>query len=63
MALATTASALVFTSSGFIVWDLYRFEDDIERDLNTQAKLVADLSAPAVRFSQDRNETLDATRA
>jgi signal transduction histidine kinase/ActR/RegA family two-component response regulator len=59
MALGTTASALVFASTGFIVWDLFQFSGEMRRDLTTQAKLVADLSVPVVEFRLDRNDTLD----
>jgi signal transduction histidine kinase/ActR/RegA family two-component response regulator len=58
MAVATTALALVFASGGFVIWDVYQFTEELQRNLSTRARLVADLSEPVVVFEQPTQETI-----
>jgi signal transduction histidine kinase/CheY-like chemotaxis protein len=58
--LASSATAVVFATGGFLAWDIIQLRGDIERDVEAQAQLIADGSAAAVEFKDDRvaRETL-----
>ena len=59
LTLASTASALVFSSGGFVIWDIVQLASGIRQTTQAQAKLVADSGAAAVEFGID--ETADET--
>jgi signal transduction histidine kinase/ActR/RegA family two-component response regulator len=62
--LASSVVALIFAGGGFLVWEITEFRSEIERDTDAQARIVADGSAAAVAFRDDRTagETLAALR-
>jgi signal transduction histidine kinase/ActR/RegA family two-component response regulator len=50
MTLASSVSALVLASAGFLAWDVYQFQTALEREITTQATIVADNAAAAINF-------------
>ncbi|MDQ3069461.1 MAG: ATP-binding protein [Acidobacteriota bacterium] len=48
--MAVTASALLMSSAGFLLWDTLRFRNETLRDLETQASIVADSTAVSLIF-------------
>lgn len=54
MTFASSAVALLFASSGFLVWDIYQFNIEIRQDIAAQARIVGDAAAPAVEFDDER---------
>ena len=50
MSLASSITAVVLASGGFLAWEVYQFRTEVEREITTQAKLVADSAAPAMNF-------------
>ncbi|HEX5108205.1 MAG TPA: ATP-binding protein [Vicinamibacterales bacterium] len=64
LTLASTASALVFASGGFLIWDIVQLASVISQTTRTQAKLIADSGAAAVEFGIDQtaDETLQALK-
>jgi signal transduction histidine kinase/ActR/RegA family two-component response regulator len=50
MTLASSATALVLASGGFLIWDMYQFRSELQKDLDAQARVVADNSAAAINF-------------
>jgi signal transduction histidine kinase/ActR/RegA family two-component response regulator len=60
--LASSVTALILAGGGFLVWEITQFRSEIERDTNAQARIVADGSAAAVAFQDERTagETLAA---
>ena len=61
MTLASSAAALVLASGGFLIWDMYQFRSELRRDLEAQARIVADSSAATINFRDP--ETGDDTLA
>jgi len=53
MTFASSAVALLFASSGFLVWDVYQFSVEIRQDIAAQARIVGEAAAPAVEFNDD----------
>ncbi|MDQ3169989.1 MAG: ATP-binding protein, partial [Acidobacteriota bacterium] len=49
--MAVTASALLLSAAGFLVWDTARFRNDTVRDLETQTELVARGTSTALIFN------------
>ena len=62
--LASSVTALVLAGAGFLIWETTQFRSEIERDTNAQAQIVADGSAAAVAFQDERaaGETLAVLR-
>ena len=62
--LASSVSALLLAGGGFLLWEITQFRSEIERDIETQARIVAENSAAAVAFQDERaaGETLAALR-
>ena len=59
--LASSATAVVFATGGFLAWDVFQMRNDIDRDVSAQARILAGGSAAAIEF-RDRiaaRETLD----
>ena len=40
MTFASSAVALLFASSGFLVWDVYQFSVEVQQDTDAQARIV-----------------------
>jgi signal transduction histidine kinase/ActR/RegA family two-component response regulator len=53
--LASSATAVVFATGGFLVWDVLQFRREIEADVAAQMQLIADGVSTAVEF---RDETV-----
>ncbi len=53
MTFASSAVALLFASSGFLVWDVYQFSVEMRQDIAAQARIVGEAAAPAVEFNDD----------
>ena len=47
----TSSVVLVLAAIAYVVWDYYRFRNDMRIDLTTQAELVLDTAAAAVTFN------------
>jgi signal transduction histidine kinase/ActR/RegA family two-component response regulator len=64
MTLASTAVALLIASGGFLVWDVLTFRAEIQRDINSQVRIIGENAAPAIVFNDDRvaGETLAALK-
>ena len=62
--LATSVAALILAGGGFLLWEITEFRSEIARDTDAQARIVADGSAAAVAFRDERaaSETLAALR-
>src|SRR2546423_3212027 len=62
--LASSASALVLASGGFLAWDITRFRQEVQQDLDAQAAIVAENSAAPLTFNdtQAAGETLAVMR-
>ena len=62
MTLASTAVALLIASGGFLIWDVLTFRAEIERDINSQVRIITENAAPAMVFSDEKTagETLAA---
>ena len=60
MLMMTSSVVLVLASIAYVVWDYYRFRNDMITDLATQAELVLDNTAVALAFNdyEAANETL-----
>ena len=58
--LVTSAAALVLASGGFLAWDIVQARSEVRGDVEAQARLVADSSAAALTFGDQRTagETL-----
>jgi signal transduction protein with periplasmic or extracellular sensor domain len=50
MLMLTSGAVLSLSAIAFATWDFYRFRADMQADLETQAALVLDNTAPAVTF-------------
>jgi len=53
MTFASSAVALLFASSGFLLWDIYQFNIEIRQDIAAQARIVGEAAAPAVEFDDE----------
>jgi signal transduction histidine kinase/CheY-like chemotaxis protein len=53
MTLASTAVALLIASGGFLVWDVWTFRAEIQRDINVQIRTITENAAPAIVFNDD----------
>jgi signal transduction histidine kinase/CheY-like chemotaxis protein len=51
MTLASSATAVMLASSGFLAWDVYQFRSEIENDVRVQTRLLAASVAAAVQFT------------
>src|SRR5204863_3886871 len=51
LTLASSATALVLASGGFLAWDITQFRAEVQQDVDAQAAIVADNSAAALTFS------------
>ena len=62
--LASSATALVLASGGFLAWDITQFRQELQQDLDAQAAIVADNSAAPLTFNdtQAAGETLAVMR-
>jgi signal transduction histidine kinase/ActR/RegA family two-component response regulator len=62
MTAASTAAALLLSGGGFLVWDIIAFRDVIERDVESQARILGENSAAPLVFNDERaaGETLAA---
>jgi hypothetical protein len=49
--LASSATALVLASGGFLAWDITQFRQELQQDLDAQAAIVADNSAAPLTFN------------
>ena len=60
MTLTSSAAALALASAGFLAWDVYRFRGELQEELHTQARVVADASAAPLSFGDRKTafETL-----
>ena len=60
MLMLTCSVVLVSASIAYVVWDYYRFRNDMRTDLATQAELVLDNTAAALAFNDQEaaDETL-----
>ena len=60
MLMLISGTVLALASAAYVTWDYYRFRADMRADLQTQAALVLDNTAPAISFMdpQAANETL-----
>jgi signal transduction histidine kinase/ActR/RegA family two-component response regulator len=54
MTFASSAVALLFASGGFLAWDVYQFRIEMQQDMETQARVIAETAAPAVEFNDER---------
>src|SRR5687768_17422097 len=55
----TSSVVLVLAAIAYVVWDYYRFRNDMRTDLATQAELVLDNTAAALAFND--HEAADET--
>ena len=64
MTLASTAVALLIASGGFLVWDVLTFRAEIQRDINSQVRIISETVAPAMVFNDEQaaGETLAALK-
>ena len=64
LTLASSATALVLASGGFLAWDVMQFRNEIQQDIEAQAAIVADNSAAPLTFNdaQAAGETLAVMR-
>jgi signal transduction histidine kinase/ActR/RegA family two-component response regulator len=64
MTLASTAGALLIASGGFLVWDVLTFRAEIQRDVNSQVRIISDNAASALVFNDElvAGETLAALK-
>ena len=64
LTLASSATALVLASGGFLAWDITEFRQDLQQDLDAQAAIVAENSAAPLAFNdtQAAGETLAVMR-
>jgi signal transduction histidine kinase/ActR/RegA family two-component response regulator len=64
LTLASSATALVLASGGFLAWDITQFRQDLQQDLDAQAAIVAENSAASLTFNdtQAAGETLSVMR-
>jgi signal transduction histidine kinase/CheY-like chemotaxis protein len=60
MLMLISGAVLALASAAYVTWDYYRFRADMRADLQTQAALVLDNTAPAIAFMDPEaaNETL-----
>ena len=60
MLMLISGVVLALASAAYVTWDYYQFRADMRADLQTQAALVLDNTAPAISFMdpQAANETL-----
>ena len=54
MTAASTSTALLLAGGGFLLWDIIAYRGIIERDLEGQIRIVAENSAPALVFHDER---------
>jgi signal transduction histidine kinase/CheY-like chemotaxis protein len=59
LVLVTTASALLLTAAGLVVYDLRAYERQWTGDLNLQAEILARASAPALAFDDRKTAEKD----
>jgi signal transduction histidine kinase len=59
LVLVTTASALVLSAAGLVVYDLRAYERQWTADLNLQAEILARASAPALAFDDHQTAQKD----
>jgi len=64
LTLASSATALVLASGGFLAWDITQFRQELRQDLDAQAAIVAENSAAPLAFNdtQAAGETLAVMR-
>jgi signal transduction histidine kinase/CheY-like chemotaxis protein len=64
LTLASSATALVLASGGFLAWDISQFRSEMQQDTDAQAAIVADNSAAPLTFNdrQAAGETLAVMR-
>jgi signal transduction histidine kinase/ActR/RegA family two-component response regulator len=64
MTLASSTTALVLATSGFLAWDISQFRAEIREDVDAQATIVAENSTAALAFRDEQaaNETLAVLR-
>ena len=64
LTLASSATALVLSSGGFLAWDITQFRQELQQDLDAQAAIVAENSAAPLTFNdtQAAGETLSVMR-
>ena len=64
LTLASSATALVLASGGFLAWDITQFRQELRQDLDAQAAMVAENSAAPLAFNdtQAAGETLAVMR-
>jgi len=64
LTLASSATALVRASGGFLAWDITQFRQELRQDLDAQAAIVAENSAAPLAFNdtQAAGETLAVMR-
>ena len=64
MTLASTAVALLTASGGFLVWDVLTFRAEIQRDINSQVRIISDTAATSLLFNDEvvAGETLAALK-
>ncbi len=62
--LASSATAVLFASGGFLAWDVVQFRTEIQNDMRAQTLLLADNSQGAISFKDNKvaRETLDVLR-
>lgn len=60
MTFASSATALVLTSGGFLTWDVIQFRSELAQDVEAQGLIVAENSAAAMTFRDEQaaGETL-----
>jgi signal transduction histidine kinase len=63
--MAVTAAALLFSATGFLVWDAFRFRNETLSDLDTQASIVGRTTSVALIYDMagDIGSTLSSLRA
>jgi signal transduction histidine kinase/CheY-like chemotaxis protein len=52
--LASSVTAVVFATGGFLVWDTFQFRNEIRADVVTQAQIIADGSSSSLEFDDKR---------
>jgi hypothetical protein len=64
LTLASSATALVLASGGFLAFDIIQFRQELQQDLDAQAAIVAENSAAPLAFNdtQAAGETLAVMR-
>jgi signal transduction histidine kinase/CheY-like chemotaxis protein len=57
MTLASSVTAVVLVSGGFLAWDMARFRSEIEQDVSAQAQLLAESTGAALAFADPKAAT------